>query len=226
MNRSSHRHITRRSDCTQRIKIARTALLVRIHFSHQDVCMSSMRFMPVAYSAEDQARLRDSGTARALTGHPGRLLPSGLARRRARPGATRAVGLPGCGDPLFLVYRPAAVRQLHLGLGNVNPADPVSLANIHPRRYLVVVPVIHAPVLRAGNLRTLAEGPASRMPPARIPSETLDSSPQPPSTLSGIKKRRPEYSSTPARRGALTTVVRPGHRAGRFCPSSRRPCLQ
>jgi hypothetical protein len=49
------------------------------------------------------------------------------------PGAAGAVGLFGGGDPILLAYRPAAVRLLHLGLGHVDPADPVGLADVHPR---------------------------------------------------------------------------------------------
>jgi hypothetical protein len=51
--------------------------------------------------------------------------------RRPRPSATGAVGLPGGGDPILLVYRPAAVGLLHARLGHVYPTKSVGLADIH-----------------------------------------------------------------------------------------------
>jgi hypothetical protein len=51
---------------------------------------------------------------------------------RPCPSATGAVGLPGGGDPILLVYRPAAVRLLHARLGHVHPTKSVGLADIHP----------------------------------------------------------------------------------------------
>ena len=69
-------------------------------------------------------------------GHPPLPRPGGslrfrLARRRTRPGATGAVGLPGGRHPILLVHRPAAVGLLHPGLGYVYPTKPVGLADIH-----------------------------------------------------------------------------------------------
>jgi hypothetical protein len=60
-----------------------------------------------------------------------------LRHRCSLTGATGAVGLFGGGDPILVVYRPAAVRLPHPRHGNVYPADPVRLANVHtspPRR--------------------------------------------------------------------------------------------
>jgi hypothetical protein len=51
---------------------------------------------------------------------------------RPRPSAAGAVGLPGGGDPILLVYRPAAECLLHARLGHVHPTKPVGLADIHP----------------------------------------------------------------------------------------------
>jgi hypothetical protein len=63
------------------------------------------------------------------------LVSAALLRTRRlgcpRPSAAGAVGLLGGGDPILLVNRPAAVRFPHLGLGHVNPADPVGLPDIH-----------------------------------------------------------------------------------------------
>jgi hypothetical protein len=47
------------------------------------------------------------------------------------PSATGAVGLPGGGDPILFVHRPAAVCLLHTRLGHVHPTKPVGLAYIH-----------------------------------------------------------------------------------------------
>ena len=57
--------------------------------------------------------------------------PRFLRPGRPRSSAAGAVGLLGRGDPILLVNRPAAVRLPHLGLGHVNPADPVGLPDIH-----------------------------------------------------------------------------------------------
>ena|SRR5215210_6309588 len=51
--------------------------------------------------------------------------------RRPRAGATCAVGLLCGGDPVLIVYRPAAVRLPHSRHGHVYPADPVRLTNVH-----------------------------------------------------------------------------------------------
>jgi hypothetical protein len=51
---------------------------------------------------------------------------------RPSPSATGAVGLPGGGDPILLVYRPAAICLLHARLGDVHPTKPIGLADIHP----------------------------------------------------------------------------------------------
>src|SRR5215212_4312280 len=63
----------------------------------------------------------------------------GLARRAKgflrdrcpRTGAAGAVSFLAGGDPILVVYRPATVRLPHPRHGNVNPADPVRLANVH-----------------------------------------------------------------------------------------------
>ena len=51
---------------------------------------------------------------------------------RSRPCAGGAISLLGGDEPFFLVYRPAAVRLLHLGKGGcIHPTDLVGLADIH-----------------------------------------------------------------------------------------------
>ena len=92
---------------------------------------------------------KEKGRARLQKMDPG---PDGslrfrLTRRCPRPSAAGAVAFPRGGDPVVLIYRPAAVGLLHLGLGYMHPTEPVSLADIHLWRYLFVVLAIYSPVL-------------------------------------------------------------------------------
>jgi len=50
---------------------------------------------------------------------------------RPRPSAAGTVCLPGGGDPVLLLYRPAAVGLLDARLGYVYPTKPVGLADIY-----------------------------------------------------------------------------------------------
>jgi hypothetical protein len=67
-----------------------------------------------------------AGRRRVLGSSPRPLRPG-----RPSPSAAGAVGLPGGGDPVLLLYRPAAVGLLDARLGHVYPAKPVGLADIH-----------------------------------------------------------------------------------------------
>jgi len=67
------------------------------------------------------------------------------------PSATGAVGLPGGGDPILLVYRPAAVRLLHAWLGHVHPTKPVGLADIHSWSTFCLMIAILPRFARAGT---------------------------------------------------------------------------
>jgi hypothetical protein len=94
-----------------------TGVLLRIISWQQPE--ASARLLPVERRRNPRSRL---GTS------PWSLRPGG----RSSPSTTGAVGLPGGGDPILLVYWPAAVRLLHAWLGHVHPTKPVGLADIHP----------------------------------------------------------------------------------------------
>ena len=104
---------------------------------------------------------------------------------RSRPGAAGAVGFFGGGDPILLIHRPAAVRLLHLGLGHVNPADPVGLADVHPR-----LPAVCSARVLARSGVTGSSGSRTSTPPCLCTRYLLIAVDLAPSRCLGYRRRR------------------------------------
>ncbi len=102
---------------------------------------------------------------------PGRSLrarPRPLRPWRSHPSAAGAVSLPGGGEPILLVYRPAAVGLPHARLGHVYPTDPVGLADVHLWFTFSLMIAILPCLARLGT----------EMPRGRLPSEAAPRSPE------------------------------------------------
>ena len=104
---------------------------------------------------------------------------------RSRPGAAGAVGLFGGGDPILLIHRSAAVRLLHLGLGHVDPADPVGLADVHPR-----LPAVCSARVLARSGVTGSSGSRTSTPPCLCTRYLLIAVDLAPSRCLGYRRRR------------------------------------